>query len=244
MATRPAAIHLGVPCGTCSRARDKPLPAHLRKSFNDLPPLRDASNLLGFAHLSGTNQNKVQAANDLYRWTVRLLFICFQNNLRISIENPERSWLWGILTMLVKEYNNPDFLAWFSTLDRVTFHTCMHGGTRAKNTRLLATPGLYTTLAATCDNSHIHEPWRIQQVASGLHYDTASEAEYPRLLCQRMADLLATSVKLPPMSTETTLSKQARHVLGSHVKQNAPLVPEFATYMDTDHPHPSLGTNC
>ena len=244
LATKPAAIHLGVPCGTCSRARDKPLPAHLRKSFNDPPPLRDAANLLGFAHLSGTNQNKVQAANELYRWTVRLLLLSFQYNIRISIENPERSWLWGILTLMVKEYNNPDFLAWFSKLDRVTFHTCMHGGARAKNTRLLSTPGLYTTLAATCDNNHTHEPWRIQKVASGLHYDTAAEAEYPPLLCQRMADLLAKSVKLPPMSTTTTMSRQARHVLGSHVKQNAPLVPEFATYMEAAQAPPSRGTSC
>ena len=46
--TRPAAIHLGLPCGTCSRARDKPLPAHLKAQFHDPLPLRDAHNLLGF----------------------------------------------------------------------------------------------------------------------------------------------------------------------------------------------------
>ena len=29
---KPAALHSGVACGTCSRGRDKPLPSHLRKS--------------------------------------------------------------------------------------------------------------------------------------------------------------------------------------------------------------------
>ena len=79
---------------------------------------------------------KVQVANDLYRWGVRLLYICWKHGIGISIENPERSWLWGVLTLLVKEYNDAQFLQWFESLDRVTFHMCMHGGSRAKNTRL------------------------------------------------------------------------------------------------------------
>ena len=231
--SKPAAVHLGLPCGTCSRAREKPLPEHLCKSFKDPPPLRDAANLLGFKHLTGTNLAKVEAANELYRWGVKILFICYQSNIRISIENPERSWLWGILTMLVKEYNDSDFLFWFSQLDRVTFNTCMHAGTRAKNTRLLSTPGLYSSLAATCDNGHEHEPWRIRQVATGLTYDTAAEAEYPTLLCQRMADLLAASVHLPQVPEDIAMSKQARHILANHVKQAPPLVPEFSPIIET-----------
>jgi len=132
--TKPAAVHLGLPCGTCSRARDKPLPPHLRAQFHDPPPLRDANNLLGFPTLTGTQALKVNIANDLYRWGVRMLYLCWKNGIRVSIENPERSWLWGVLTLLVKEYEDTDFLRWFEELDRVTFHMCMHGGSRAKNT--------------------------------------------------------------------------------------------------------------
>ena len=96
--TKPAAIHLGLPCGTCSRARDKPLSAHLKAHFHDPPPLRDANNLLGYPNLSGTQALKVQTANDLYKCGVRILYICFKNGLKVPIENPERSWLWGVLT--------------------------------------------------------------------------------------------------------------------------------------------------
>ena len=130
--TKPAAIHLGLPCGTCSRARDKPLPEHLRAQFHDPPPLRDANNLLGYPDLPGIQAVKVQTANDLYRWGVKVLYICFRHNIKVSIENPERSWLWGVLTLLVRQYEDQAFMEWFENLDRVTFHMCMHGGRRAK----------------------------------------------------------------------------------------------------------------
>ena len=231
---KPAAIHLGLPCGTCSRARDRPLPPHLKSQFTDPPPLRDAENLLGFPHLAGTQAIKVQTANELYKWGVRLLYLCYKHNIRVSIENPERSWLWGVLTLLVRRYNDQGFMAWFEQLERVTFHMCMHGGRRAKNTRLLATKGLYTSIAAECDGSHDHEPWRITKVGTTLHYDTASEAEYPALLCKRMADLLAQAVDLPQPPSQTTTSRTSRRILGHHTKMAPPLVPEFSTILELD----------
>jgi len=242
--TRPAAIHLGLPCGTCSRARDKPLPAHLKAQFHDPPPLRDAQNLLGFPTLTGTHAIKVQVANDLYRWGVRLLYICWKHGIRISIENPERSWLWGVLTLLVKEYNDPQFLQWFESLDRVTFHMCMHGGSRTKNTRLLATPGLYKELEAECDKAHPHEPWGITKVGNSLQYDTALEAEYPNLLCQRMADLLADAVDLPRPPIQAKTSRTSRRILGHHVKQAPPLVPEFSSFLEMTEPPTQPNHRC
>jgi len=233
--TKPAGVHLGLPCGTCSRARDKPLPQHLRAQFHDPPPLRDANNLLGFPTLMGTQALKVNIANDLYRWGVKMMYICWKNNIRFSIENPERSWLWGVLTLLVKEYEDPDFLQWFEHLDRVTFHMCMHGGSRAKNTRLLATPDLYTSLMAPCDGQHQHAPWGITKIGNSLQYDTAAEAEYPHLFCQRMADLLAEAVQLPRPPFMSTTSATSRRIKGHHVKQAPPLVPEFSQFLELTH---------
>ena len=216
---KPAAIHLGLPCGTCSRARERPLPQHLKDQFSDPPPLRDAQHLLGFPHLTGTQATKVQTANDLYKWGVKLLYICFLHNIKVSIENPERSWLWGVLALLVRQYEDPAFLEWYEQLDRVTFHMCMHGGKRAKNTRLLASRGLYTALAGQCDGQHEHEPWRITKVGTSLQYDTATEAEYPVLFCKRMADLLAESVQLPQPPCSSTNTRTSRRILGHHTKQ-------------------------
>lgn len=39
---RPFAAHFGLPCGTCSRARDKARPKHLQGQFDAPPPLRSA----------------------------------------------------------------------------------------------------------------------------------------------------------------------------------------------------------
>ena len=45
---KPMSLHFGLPCGTCSRAREKQLPTHLRDRYNAPRPLRDSDNLLGF----------------------------------------------------------------------------------------------------------------------------------------------------------------------------------------------------
>ena len=167
---KPAAIHLGLPCGTCSRARDKALPVSLRSSFRAPPPLRDAQNLLGFSYLTGVDADKVAAANKLYQFAVEVLRLCYSHNLQVSIENPERSWLWGVLTLFVLRDPDLNFVEWFRNLEKVSFHSCMHGGTRAKHTRLLASAGLYSQLAMSCDNSHPmrHGTLPKRQTASAL----------------------------------------------------------------------------
>ena len=82
---RPIGIHLGLPCGTCSRARDRQLPEHLRSQHTAPLPLRSAEHLMGLPHLCGTNLAKVQAANKLYDFGARLLFLCFQLNILVSV---------------------------------------------------------------------------------------------------------------------------------------------------------------
>ena len=62
---RPMSLHLGLPCGTCSRAREKSLPAHLRDKYNAPRPLRDVENLLGFPWLQGSDLAKTNSANAL-----------------------------------------------------------------------------------------------------------------------------------------------------------------------------------
>ena len=94
---RPISAHLGLPCGTCSRARDRPLPKELRSKFHAPPPLRDVDNLMGFPYLTGIHKTKVDAANALYIFAVSILKKCFTSGITVSIENPQRSWIWAIL---------------------------------------------------------------------------------------------------------------------------------------------------
>ena len=77
----PLSIHLGLPCGTCSRARERELPVHLRETHSAPPPLRSAEHLMGLPGLSHANRSKVEAANQLYHFACRLLFLCFTKSI-------------------------------------------------------------------------------------------------------------------------------------------------------------------
>ena len=78
--------------------------------------------------------------------------------------------------------------------------------------------------------------WRQQgQKHPTVGHSKPLRPEYPPLLCQRMADLLAEDVHLPlPQATATT-SSTSRRVLGHQVKQAPPLVPASADIVKMLH---------
>ena len=230
---RPISAHLGLPCGTCSRARDRPLPKELRSKFQAPPPLRDVDNLMGFPYLTGIHKTKVDAANSLYILAVQILKKCFTLRITVSIENPQRSWIWAILLHLVRQQADPAFLDWYAALEKVDFHSCMHGGRTPKKTRLLASPGLYTSLAQECDHSHEHLPWGVQQQGDSLFFSTADEAEYPHLLCKRMAQCLVdySALKSIPLSSPQSSAQRARNAWGSQTSNSRPLIAEFRDFV-------------
>ena len=230
---RPLAVHLGLPCGTCSRAREKPLPAHLQQSHSDPKPLRNAQHLLGFPDLSGADRLKVEQANKLYQFGVNVLRLCFELGILVSVENPLRSWLWGILTSFVLQTGDQQFIQWFAALKRVDFHACMHGSERDKRTRLLASPGLYDSLAVECDKTHSHKPWYVAARGRQLEFATALEAEYPRLLCQRMAHSMVQAAQdaMIALGPALTSAQQARHAWGTQTSRSKPLFCQFKQFV-------------
>ena len=62
-------FHLGLPCGTCSRAREGPLPGN-----QGAQPLRGPDDLFGFAALKPFEAAQVAASNAVYIACVRILF--------------------------------------------------------------------------------------------------------------------------------------------------------------------------
>jgi hypothetical protein len=87
-----AAVHLGLPCGTSSRARELPLPKALRLAgVPEPPPLRSAEHPLGLPNLSAKHQARVDSANALYKLAVDIILWCYQKGIVISIENPANS---------------------------------------------------------------------------------------------------------------------------------------------------------
>ena len=77
----------------------------------------------------------------------------------------------------------------------------MRGGDRNKQTSLLHNCSELRQLELRCDGSHSHKSWSVSKSLDGRwKYDTASEAEYPPVLCQRIAVIvskLAHALQLP-----------------------------------------------
>ena len=70
------------------------------------------------------------------------------------------------------------------------FHSCIHGSERKKYTAFLTSLQALQGLAGWCQDDHEHLPWGYEYVDGVLQFDTAKEAAYPRILCERFAAYL------------------------------------------------------
>eukprot|EP00435_Cladocopium_sp_Y103_P057446 s2110_g19.t1 len=235
--SRPKAVHFGLMCGTCSRARERSLAPSLKRQGAPEPmPLRDADNLFGRPNLRPLDQLKVNQANLIYSHAIQLLRVCCELNCIVTIENPARSWLWPLLVLLVKQTEDPAFITWYFALTSTMFDACMHGSLRNKSTTILGTAGVFDSLAVRCDGNHDHLPWSASRTAdNGWVFDTAAEAEYPSLLSQRLAACILRHV--PPEQLNVTLNAMrlsSLQVQGRQHKTMQQLIPDFCTFFWTD----------
>ena len=223
------AVHLGLPCGTSSRARERPILAAMRNAgVPEPPPLRSADRPLGLPNLAPHHQRRVDSANALYRLAIEILVWCYVHGIIISIENPANSWLWAALVALALEHSQLAARA-LGQLQMVLFHACCHGSTRRKHTGWLSTPGVYDALHATCKNDHPHEPWGVKWQAGSWVFDTSTEAQYPHLLAQRATSCLVRFLtrKGLEITKPLRLHDKATAVQGKQTKKHRPLVPEY-----------------
>lgn len=79
------AVHLGTPCCSFSRARDRrPGP----------PPLRSDSQPLGFSDLGFADMVKVREGNLWMRFSAQVFNLCMKLHIPVTMENPFRSRIW------------------------------------------------------------------------------------------------------------------------------------------------------
>jgi hypothetical protein len=196
-------------------------------------PLRSAEHLRGFPHLTGADKTKVSLANQLYQAAIRILQVCMILGCLVSIENPARSWLWALLAVLVKDTDDQKFITWFANLESVYFDACAHGSLRDKRTKLLATQGLFTSLAADCPQNHAHASWQPYKSDQGVMFPTAAEAEYPGILCKRMAACVLEAAALQGVkpSPSRRLKDLLRLGLGQQSIKHHPMVPEYKEFL-------------
>ena len=111
----------------------------------------------------------------------------------------------------------------------VSFDAWRHGSSRNKATALLTNVPCVGELSGPCPGCASHAPWG--RTASG--YATASEAAYPRLLCERIlacVDVHAAAKDVLPHHAATTPLAEARAAAHQQPRGRkfAPLITEFA----------------
>ena len=227
---RPTWCHMGLPCGTCSRARERPVSQALRAAGAPNPrPLRGPDHLFGLPNLSESESKRVHAANQVYMTAEILLYSCFLLNIFLSVENPERSWLWALLAALVKQRDDLAYQQWYFSLSDITFDACMHGGVFPKATKLKASPKVFDLLGIRCDNFHSHASWGVRKTHGTWKFDTADEAVYPKVLVQRMVSCVVQ--QLPHNFLQNTWKQFRLHILqqaGTQHRLQPSLIPEYA----------------
>eukprot|EP00438_Fugacium_kawagutii_P018254 Skav220446 [mRNA] locus=scaffold254:128743:132882:- [translate_table: standard] len=78
-------VHLGTPCSSFSRARDRrPGP----------PPLRSDQQPLGFENLGPADMAKVREGNLWMRFSAQVFNLCMKLHIPVTMENPFRSRIW------------------------------------------------------------------------------------------------------------------------------------------------------
>ena len=84
--------HFAPVCGTASRAREIPRP-----ELASAPrPLRSPEFPLGLPDLNPLEQQRVDIANELFRYTCQLFAFCVQRGVLATMETPRGSYLWMI----------------------------------------------------------------------------------------------------------------------------------------------------
>lgn len=231
-AHRILAVHFAPACGTASRAREKKLTGLQSQGFRVPQPLRSESQPAGLDKLSGVDKIRTETANLVYEATAALVSECHNLDILCSLENPENSLFWffpDVNTALQK-------IGGYS----VSFHHCMHGGTRNKLTKWWSNKDVFGGLAVVCDNRHTHAKWTPLKSGNKLTFPTAQEAAYPFLLCQRVVAALLQFAIAEGATQPVTLQEQVsltdntshRWILDMlpKGKKLRPLVSEFCDY--------------
>ena len=222
---KPQALHGGPPCGTSSRARERPLP---KSKFPNAPrPLRSKEVPLGLPSIKTESVDgiKLRKANALYKFTYLLILFCVKHDILISVENPANSHFWAVLAWFAEQ----DSITWPpEQLEFISFDACMHGSERPKRTAILGTKAVFAPLGVLCDGSHEHAPWGLYFRDGCSMWSTSSEAAYPAVLARRLAQCIADRVRswrFPLVEHQPRPVQLA--ALGLQSPKFPPLIPEF-----------------
>ena len=229
---------MGPPCGTASRAREIQLSAQQLRQIGGKAPvqLRSEAEPWGLSTLEGTDKAKVAAANRVYVNLGLILMHALTRGVKPLVENPRGSYLWLLWPFCI-------LIELWGFID-IDFQHCRHGGARPKWTRFRTLLFELLPMAGLCpglSTLHKHKPWGLSFEAGRTKFATSEETEYPRLMCDNMADGAVVSatamgfsglgINLNP-DVHDASAMQLRRMAGSADRSNGgrkpvPLISEF-----------------
>lgn len=169
------AVWLGTPCGSFSRARDRP---------GGPPRLRSDQCPLGLDDLKPADREKVRIGNIMMNFSASVLLLCRRHVIPAALENPagSRIWLCKPIAAVRK---------WAVSREIVTDY-CQFGEAWRKRTRILS---VYADLSAAERKCHgkgiCTATGRRHETLSGCHngvFRTSLAEPYPRGLCRCLVD--------------------------------------------------------
>ena len=182
-------VHAAPPCGTSSRARERP---------GGPPPLRTDQEPWGKSDLIGTDADRVSAANFLYLALYDFVEFLNSCNIHWSIENPANSLLWQL----------DPYQALVSSHCKVDMQTCAFGGTRPTWKSFLTSLPQFRVLGLTCPGNHEHAAYGRKRLPSGaMHFATSEEAVYPREMCRQIVQLVSRELGIHLLDLATAPSQ-------------------------------------
>ena len=169
-----AALWLGTPCTSFSRARER----------GPGGAIRTQQYPMGLAEVSAVDKEKIRIGNILARVSASLFDLAVQMQIPVALENPWTSWLWhmpGIRRLI----NMPRVL-----LDKFDF--CEYGMPWRKRTGLMYYGVDLAPVFVCCEGRHLcsftGRPHVILRGKDGEGRDRTLAAEpYPRSFCQACA---------------------------------------------------------
>jgi len=175
---RASASMVALPCGSLTRAREKPIPGHP----NPPKPLRDSQNLRGLPGLSGRDLEAVSDGNVTTDWALKAADVVDQGNSLVALENPVNSWVrhFPLAKSLVAKPN------WH----QAEYPACAYFAARCKHQWLAANFEEITLLQVDgCFHLHDKDEWKpvFDEEKKMWFYPSSEEAEYTASLAFSLA---------------------------------------------------------
>ena len=172
------------PCGTLSKARNRPIPEHWQRMGVPMaPPLRSSRHLWGLPQALEQPElaSKIFEANKLIEFAFELAIEAQKENRPWAIVNPEGSFIWEMHQWRQLKYHE-----W-------SFHACAFGGTRPFPRTVRGSMAALSEIGqhGRCNGKHTHRPWT-PKFASGnfLGFSSRKESALPEAFCKRAAEII------------------------------------------------------